>query len=341
MASDEHLKILEAGVEEWNAWLRENPRIWPDLVGAHLEGADLRGVELIGANLARARLDGADLRGADLSYANLKKATLENVRLWGAILWGADLKRASLIGADLREAIVGSTTFANVDLCQVEGLASVEHHAPSTLGTDTLRRSKGKVPDAFLSGCGLADWEIEMTKLYGPVLSGEEIKDLIQRIADLKAESPIMPADLFISYSHADSRFVEKLEKKLKERHIRYWRDIHEMKAGKMERQIERAIRMNPIVLLVLSENSVASDWVEWEVSVARELEKTEKRDVLCPVTLDDSWKECDWPGPLRRQIMEYNVLDFSEDADFDSQFEKLVRGIVEYYPSPVDDRMT
>ncbi len=34
MANDEHLEILETGVEAWNVWLRENLRVWPDLVEA-------------------------------------------------------------------------------------------------------------------------------------------------------------------------------------------------------------------------------------------------------------------------------------------------------------------
>lgn len=36
-----------------------------------------------------------------------------------------------------------------------------------------------------------------------------------------------------------------------------------------MEAQLSRAIALNPTFLLVLSENSVASDWVEWEAARA------------------------------------------------------------------------
>ena len=44
MANEEHLKILEQGVEVWNKWLSENPNKRPDLSGADLSGADLRAV---------------------------------------------------------------------------------------------------------------------------------------------------------------------------------------------------------------------------------------------------------------------------------------------------------
>ncbi len=66
MADEEHLAILEKGVEAWNRWREENPRIRPDLSGANLRGANLNG-----ANLSYANLNRAELSGADLSIANL------------------------------------------------------------------------------------------------------------------------------------------------------------------------------------------------------------------------------------------------------------------------------
>jgi len=56
---------------------------------------------------------------------------------------------------------------------------------------------------------------------------------------------------------------------------------------------------------------------------------------VLCPVALDDVWKDCAWPERLREQIMEYNILDFSKWADeakFGRMFEKMVDGLNLFY---------
>ena len=58
-------------------------------------------------------------------------------------------------------------------------------------------------------------------------------------------------------------------------------------------------------------------------------------RDVLCPVTLDDAWETCDWPAPLRNQITNYNILDFSgwaNEAALAEQFGKLYAGLVLHY---------
>ncbi len=142
---------------------------------------------------------------------------------------------------------------------------------------------------------------------------------------------PVQIFHLFISYSHADSAFVDKIEEKLNEKGIRFWRDVHHATAGRLEKQIDRAIRHNPTVLVILSENSIKSDWVEHEVRTARELEKETGRDVLCPVALDDSWKDSPWPKRVMEQVMEYNILDFSkweDDTEFGKLFKKLIDGL-------------
>lgn len=102
-----------------------------------------------------------------------------------------------------------------------------------------------------------------------------------------------------------------------------------------METQIDRAIQQNPTVLLVLSKNSLASDWVQHEVRKARELEKALGRDALCPVALDDSWKSARWPARMMEQVTEYNILDFSQWKDeitFEVTFAKLLGGLDLFY---------
>ncbi|MGB8020527.1 MAG: pentapeptide repeat-containing protein [Candidatus Nanopelagicales bacterium] len=73
-----------------SAHLRDRPRPGPDLRGADLVGARMRG-----ADLRRASLRGCLLMGADLREADLR----------GADLTGADLRDADLSGADLTGAL--------------------------------------------------------------------------------------------------------------------------------------------------------------------------------------------------------------------------------------------
>ena len=194
-----------------------------------------------------------------------------------------------------------------------------------------------QMPVEFLHGCGLQDWQIEAAKLLNNNLSPLQITDILYKVHDLRTTDPIVLTNLFLSYSHADSEFVDYLGRTLEERKIRYWRDTHDATVGPLEKIVLRAMHDNPTVLLILSENSIKSDWVEFEATNARELEKQFDRHVLCPIALDDSWKGSTWSAVLRNQIMKYNILPFYEwrnPNDFEEKFNRLLKGLQVYYAS-------
>ena len=375
MANQEQLVILKQGVETWNQWRRENSNTKVDLSGADLSGMNLGGVDFRDARLTRVDFRGANLREARLSLANLSRATfieaslnrasLKESRLAHAIIMNADLRDADLSSAYLHKTVIASTdlrgaylykahcseiylnkskftrtafsdtTFAASDLSLALDLENANHHGPSTIGIDTIHKSRGRIPERFLRGCGLSDADIEYAKLSNPDFSNAEINKILYKVYELRANQAVQISPLFISYSHADGPFVDKLESHLNNKGIRFWRDVHDMKSGRMETQIDRAIRQNPTVLLILSKHSLKSDWVEHEVRTARELEKELAHDVLCPVALDDGWKNSPWPGRVMEQIMEYNILDFSmwKDEDrFGNTFNKLIDGLELFY---------
>jgi len=365
MANQEQLAILKQGVEAWNWWREQNPDVKIDLREAILKGVDLsdanfskanlrganlelaklwkayllradlskanlRDSNLIGANIGEANLHNADLRGANLEGAYLRKADLSGVNLSAA-----NLRQASLRESNFLKAQVVGTFFGNLDLSLASELENIVHSGPSNISTDTLTLSKGKIPELFLRGCGLSDWEIESAKLYNPELDNEEINKILYKMYDLRATQALQIFPLFISYSHGDGTFVDKLENHLNKKGVRFWRDVHDMKAGRIEKQIDRAMRLNPTVLLILSEHSLKSDWVEHEVRTAREFEKEMGRDILCPIALDDRWKKSPWPKRVMEQVMEYNILDFSaweNDNKFGSTFNKLIDGLELFY---------
>src|ERR1044071_3589398 len=193
MANKQHLDILKQGVEVWNKWRKENPEIRPDLGGIDLGGTGLIEANLSGATLIRAYIDGADLSGADLYEAHLS----------GATLIGAKLMGTHLRDANLAYARIGRTIFTNTDLSSIKWPETINYRYPSTIGIDTLYRSKGQISKIFLRGCGLSDWEIESAKLYNPNLSNEEINDIYYRIHDLRVSRAFQINPLFISYSHS------------------------------------------------------------------------------------------------------------------------------------------
>lgn len=350
MANQEQLEILRQGVQVWNKWRKENLSAEIDLSGTsfidtflgepNLSGANFSDADLSDTNLRDAVLRDVNLRGVNLCRANLRRANLNSANLNGANLMGANLRGtnfsyANLIDAEFFEAILEATIFSEIDLREIHGLEKIKHLSSSTIGADTIKLSEGNIPEVFLRGCGLSDWEIESAKLYKLGLSNNEINNIIYRIFDLRANQSVQISPLFISYSHRDTLFVEKLEPHLTKFGIRFWRDVHNATAGRLETQIDQAMRQNPTVLLILSKGSTSSDWVEHEVRLARELEKEIGRDVLCPIALDASWMSAKWPARLMEQIKEYNILDFSkweDDKSFKQVFIKMVNGLDMFY---------
>src|SRR5437667_31406 len=87
--------------------------------------------------------------------------TFREADLQRADLRGAHFHGAHLHGAHFGEAVLGDTTFGATDLSGVHGLDRVRHIGPSTIGIDTLYTSRGKLPVAFLHGCGVPDTFID------------------------------------------------------------------------------------------------------------------------------------------------------------------------------------
>ncbi len=329
------------------AILREADLHGADLRAAQLVRADLSRADLGVADLAEANLGGADLRGTDLSAAKLKNASLRGATLYGADLRDADLTGANLRGANLTDtrlegAIftngrVGGTVFADLDLRQAKGLETLHHGSPSTVGTDTLSRSVGKIPDIFLRGCGLTAWEILAAKEYDPSLSRAEREDLQGQTREARLRAPLQRKRFLLSYSESDASFVEEVRRLLLARDIFSWVAPHETKGPLRERQSKLAIQHNVTLLLVLSQHSVESDWVEHEVRLARRLEKSLGDDVLCLVSVDEAWETSPRKGRIIENGSEEGVLSFADWRDtaaLEKQFAKLLDGIAPFYPS-------
>jgi uncharacterized protein YjbI with pentapeptide repeats len=282
-------------------------------------GANLSNANLSDANFSYARFDGADLSGALLMSSSFKGASFYEANLFEAHLNSSDLSSADLRGADLSLAEVGLTTFGNNDLSTVKGLETVRHSAPSTIGIDTLYRSDGQISDAFLREAGIPEDFIT----FVPSLVGRAIEFY----------------SCFISHSHLDDEFSRRLHSRMRHENLRVWYAPEDMKAGrKLHEEIFRAIQVHDKLLLVLSEQSMKSEWVMTEIRRAKKVEREEDRRKLFPIRLVDietilSWEcfDADSGKDLAAEVREYYIPDFSHWKDhdsFESEFAKLLSAL-------------
>ena len=294
MANPEHLEILKQGVEVWNRWKEDGS--YP---ASDLSGADLTRINLYAADLSITNLSGADLSWKHLYRVNFSEANLYKTNFTNATFAG--------------------TVFGDVDLSEVKGLDKTKHQMRSYIDTNTLARSKGKIPEDFLRRCGLSDMQIEMAKLHNPNLSEDQIVDITYKLHELLAGGAIKYNSCFISYSHQDASFADRLHNDLQDNGVRCWFAPEDLKIGdKIRPTIDQSIRIHDKLLLILSGNTLNSFWVVSEVEKAFEEERKRNQTVLFPVRLDEAVMDTDqaWAAQIRRTR---HIGDFSRWKDHDA----------------------
>lgn len=114
---------------------------------------------------------------------------------------------------------------------------------------------------------------------------------------------------LFLSYSHSDSAFAEKLAAHLVDEGARIWVDKWELRVGdSIVERVQEAVGGADAVLVVLSPDSVESQWCKKELATGLVRELDEKRVVVLPIL----YRDCEIPPFLRDK----RYADFRESFD-------------------------
>ncbi|UDM16064.1 toll/interleukin-1 receptor domain-containing protein [Vogesella sp. XCS3] len=122
---------------------------------------------------------------------------------------------------------------------------------------------------------------------------------------------------IFISYSHKDKEFVDKLTMQLVQRNVNVWLDRWELAVGdSIIDRVQEAVDGASALLVILSKASTGSEWCKKELSAGLLRELEERRVVVMPVMLED----CDVPVFARGKMF----------ADFRTDFDDGLRSISE-----------
>ena len=198
----------------------------------------------------------------------------------------------------------------NVNLSAVKGLDSIRHFGPSTIGIDTIYALRV----GFLKPSSVAlAYPTSSSPTFGRWLGGA-----------------IQFYSCFISYSSKDQDFAERLHADLQAKGVRCWFAPEDMKIGdKIWDRLDQSIRLHDKLLLVLSANSIGSEWVEDEVTTAFEEERKRGKTVLFPVRLDDTVFDTEesWAAKVRQR----HIGDFRPWKDHDAYqkaFDRLLRDL-------------
>ncbi|MHB8927485.1 MAG: toll/interleukin-1 receptor domain-containing protein [Bacillota bacterium] len=164
-----------------------------------------------------------------------------------------------------------------------------------------------------------------VSELYGPLV---EAVEAVAREREARESGRVAPAgvdpaakapSIFLSHSSKDKFFVRKLADRLQARGVEVWLDEAEINVGdSLMEKIGEALDRTDFVGVVLSHNSVNSEWVQRELRAAMHKELEKRRIVVLPMLLEPVER----PPFLRDKL----YADFTDPGKFDSSFNLILR---------------
>ena len=318
------------------------------LNGANMRGADLRGTDLTGADLDRAVLSDANLSGANLTNANLQRTSLIGTNLSGANLTGANFSGADLVrsnlsdavlsetdlfqtriwgcnltGANLAGAALGYTMFQDCDLRGTVGLEQVRHDAPSTIGVDTVYRSGGHLPAAFLAGAGVPG---SIASLQETIFAGA-----------------LPTPECYIACRDDDEEFARKLSEDLGDLGVKAWLFSQHARGNALvsrlsssdQEEIERWLRNYDSLIVVASSRALDNEVILKDITAARDKQQAADRWLLYFVAPDDALMRPG--GRAARTMAAENVIFDLRDGDpatYGAELAKLADALQQDQPA-------
>ncbi len=127
----------------------------------------------------------------------------------------------------------------------------------------------------------------------------------------------------FISHNSADKKFAKKLSSDLQSQGISVWLDEWVMRGGEsLSDMVQNGISISDVFIIILSENSINSPWVQEELRAAFQRRFNQKKHfVIIPLMLE----ECTIPLFLQ----DYLYISFINSRKYKESLNKLCDSII------------
>ena len=286
--------------------------------GADLTGANLARTSMIGTNLTGANLTGANFAGADMVRSNLADANLDDADLFQTRIWGCNLSGTNFAGAGL-----GYAVFQDCDLRSAVGLDQVRHDAPSSVGVDTIYRSGGLVPGAFLAGAG--------------------VPESVAVLQETIAAAPPALSEYYIACRDDDEEFARKLSGDLSALGVNAWVFSQHVRGSALvsrlsssdQEEVERWIRNYDRLIVVASSRALDTEAILNDITAAREKQQSTDRWLLYLVAPDNGLMR---PGgrAARNMAAENVIFDLrpEDDGVYQAELTKLADALRQEQPA-------
>ncbi|GEM_PF-6547060 len=155
----------------------------------------------------------------------------------------------------------------------------------------------------------------------------EALSDLLKDEVDIGANEELdkisdsPKSSAFVCHSSKDKEFAEKIARDLQGRGIDVWFDKWDLEIGHdLTVKIQEAIAENQFLIIILSPDAMASEWVKKEFNAALVREIEERRVVVLPLM----YKECQLPPFLEMK----KYADFRNPGKYAENIQDLARRI-------------
>ena len=237
--------------------------------------------------------------------------------------WSVDFSGAQMAGS-----VLGYTVFQDCDLSVAQGLDEVRHDAPSTIGVDTLYRSGGRLPAAFLAAAGIPGSVMD----FQSAITG----------------TPSLLLQVYISCQDEDEEFAHVVSADLNAQGVRCWVFSERVRGSALvdrhstsdQEEVERWIRNYDKMIVVGTAGALDTEAILKDITQAKERQMSEDKWVLFLVSADDtlvrpSGRSARSARNLSSEHMVFDLRGYKDDrAAYEPELSRLAEALKQEQPA-------